>query len=190
MLRLNIRSTKNTSGTNKRGTPSFVGNLYSLLIVALLTVALAPSSYAGSLHIGDKATNFTLKSLSGQNQKLSEQRGKVIVLSFWASWCGSCQPHLQLLNTLVKEHANKGMELWVVSLDEKRKKTLKAAKKMQLNATILLDQQQDISEQYLVDELPTTVIIDRDGIMRFVHVDFTANDEKRYKNELLRIATE
>ena len=82
------------------------------------------------------------------------------------------------------------MELWVVSLDEKRKKTLKAAKKMQLNATILLDQQQDISEQYLVDELPTTVIIDRDGIMRFVHVDFTANDEKRYKNELLRIATE
>jgi len=190
MLRLNIRSTKNTVGTNKRGTPSFRGNLSSLLIVALLTVVFSPLTNAGSLHIGDKASNFTLKSLSGPNHKLSEQRGKVIVLSFWASWCGSCQPHLQLLDTLVKEHANKGMELWVVSLDEKRKKTLKAMRKMHIDATILLDQQQDIAEQYLVDELPTTVIIDRDGIMRFVHVDFSANDEKRYKNELLRIATE
>ncbi len=190
MLRLNIQSAKKMKGANKRGTPSLLETLYSLLVVTLLAVALTSSAHAGSLHIGDKATNFTLKSLSGPNQKLSEQRGKVIVLSFWASWCGSCQPHLKLLDTLVKEHANKGMELWVVSLDEKQKKTLKAARKMRLNATILLDQQQDISEQYLVDELPTTVIIDRDGIMRFVHVDFSANDEKRYKNELLRIATE
>ncbi len=190
MLRLNTRSTKNTMRTNKRGLLSFQGNLGSLLIVALLTVGFAPAAYAGSLHVGDKATNFTLKSLDGPNLRLSEQRGKVIVLSFWASWCGSCQPHLKLLDALVKEHANKGMELWVVSLDEKRKKTFKAVTNLRLNATILLDQQQDISEQYLVDELPTTVIIDRDGIMRFVHVDFSASDEKRYKNELLRIATE
>ncbi len=162
-----------------------------VVVIGFVLAALcAPSSFASSLPVGDKAPNFTLKSLSGPNEKLSEQYGKIIVLSFWASWCGSCQPHLQFLNELVKKHANQGMELWVVSLDEKLKKTVKAARKMRLNATILLDQQQDIAERYFIDELPTTVIIDRDGIMRFVHVDFTASDEKRYRKELLHVATE
>lgn len=162
----------------------------TLLIALASQMYIAPSSYAGSLHLGDKASNFTLKSLSGPNEKLSEQRGKIIVLTFWASWCGSCQPHLQLLNRLVQVHADKGMELWVVSLDEKKKSTLKTVKKLGLNATVLLDEQQDIAEQYLIDELPTTVIIDRDGVMRYVHVDFSASDENRYQNELLRVATE
>ena len=95
-----------------------------------------------------------------------------------------------MLNRLVREHADKGMELWVVSMDKGHKKTIKAAEKMALEATILLDDQQSIAENYLVDELPTTVIIDRDGVIRSVHVDFNANDENRYRKELLHVATE
>lgn len=165
--------------------------LAALALFGLMLPGLLPSlSQAASLHIGEKAPNFTLKSLAGPNEKLSEQRGKIIVLSFWASWCGTCQPHLQVVDRLVREHADKGMELWVVSMDEGRRKTEKAADKMALQATILLDDKQNVAENYLVDELPTTVIIDRDGIMRSVHVDFNANDENRYRNELLHVATE
>ena len=161
-----------------------------LLGLMLAGMLLSPLTQAASLHIGEEASNFTLKSLAGPNEKLSEQRGKIIVLSFWASWCGTCQPHLQVLNRLVREHADKGMELWVVSMDKGHKKTIKAAEKMALEATILLDDQQSIAENYLVDELPTTVIIDRDGVIRSVHVDFNANDENRYRKELLHVATE
>lgn len=161
------------------------------VIIGFIAITFQASSlHAATLPVGDKAPNFTLKSLSGPNEQLSEQYGKIIVLTFWASWCGSCQPHLQFLNRLVSTHADKGVELWVVSLDEKKRVTAKAARKLDLNATVLLDQEQDVAENYFVDELPTTVIIDRDGIMRFIHIDFNASDENRYRKELLHVATE
>jgi len=190
MLLLRRLSTKRPTCKKAKVQP-FTFSQVLFLVGTLFWCTTQPSiSQAGSLHVGDKAENFTLKSVAGPNIRLSEQRGKVIVLAFWASWCNSCQPYLDFINQLIKEHDDKGVELWVITSNEEPTKISKTVRHMDLNASILLDPNQNIANKYFIDELPTTVLIDRNGTIRSVYIDFNASDKKRYQHELLDVATE
>ena len=139
------------------------------------TVALAAAALAGALCFpllahaapaaGAEAPVFALKDLSGRNQRLSEFRGEVIVLTFWASYCGPCREALQSASTAVAA-AGGGAAALGVSLDRDAARASSVADSLDLQFPSLLDQDQSVGRLYDVQHLPTTLVIDREGIVR------------------------
>jgi peroxiredoxin len=139
------------------------------------TVALAAAALAGALcfpllaHAAPaadvEAPGFALKDLSGRNQRLSEFRGEVVVLTFWASYCGPCREALQSAGTAVAA-AGGGAAALGVSLDRDAARAASVAASLGLQFPSLLDQDQSVGRLYDVQHLPTTLLIDREGVVR------------------------
>lgn len=139
------------------------------------TVALAAAALAGALCFpllahaapaaGDEAREFALKDLSGRNQRLSEFRGEVVVLTFWASYCGPCREALQSAGAAVAA-AGGGAAALGVSLDRDAARAASVAASLGLQFPSLLDHDQSVGRLYDVQQLPTTLLIDREGVVR------------------------
>ncbi len=125
------------------------------------------------------APDFTLADANGQSVKLSDYRGKVVLLDFWATWCGPCQIEIPWFMDFQQEYKSKGLEVIGVSMDEDGWQAVKpyiAEKK--INYRILLGND-TVSELYGgLDALPTTFLIDREGKFAFnAHVGLTSKNE-------------
>lgn len=133
----------------------------SLLIISNMTPSAVSAEDEKQL-----AQDFTLKSNSGKNIKLSELRGQVIMLNFWASWCGTCIKQLPILNKFHHQYKDKGFSVLAVNIDENSKKALKVIKKHKLKLPVLFDTYNHVSRDYAVSSIPVSILIDRDGYLR------------------------
>jgi peroxiredoxin len=133
-------------------------------------VSTAPIPGTGS-RIGETAPDFTLLSLQGEDVSLSAFRGRVVILDFWASWCSPCRATMPRLHALWRDVAARGVELVGISLDRTA-----AAASSYLAANGYddmialwgsLSAAQAVASQYRIQAIPRTVVIDRDGIVRF-----------------------
>jgi peroxiredoxin len=149
---------------------------YLLILLACFWI-LTPVNAAS---IQGKAPNFTLKSNSGKNVKLSELRGQVILLNFWASWCGPCRQEMPLLEKLQKRYSALGFTVLGVNVEEDPSKAKTLLKDISVSFPILFDTQNKVSKQYKVSAMPSTVMIDRDGNMRYLHKGYKPGDEAQY----------
>jgi peroxiredoxin len=148
--------------------------LFVLCAMSLETLALPK--------VGDMATDFTLKSTEGENLRLSEQRGNVIMLSFWADWCAPCREQLTLLETLVKSVASDRLTVYVVSLDDMRH-----SQKLQPAFPVLVDQRQSVSRSYDIDNLPLLLVIDPDGKITSIYDARAHVDEADLQDNIIRL---
>src|SRR5205085_3776430 len=126
----------------------------------------------------EPAPDFTLKDADGHDVKLSDFRGKVVLLDFWATWCGPCKFTIPELNNLQKKYGNKGLVILGVSLDEDGWPAIKAyTEKQKFEYTILLSTP-EMMKAYddKVDALPTAFIIDKEGKIRNKHEGITDTD--------------
>lgn len=119
------------------------------------------------LKTGGIAPNLTLKDISGKIHKLSDYRGKVVLINFWASWCPPCIIEMPSLAAAHKKLKDKGFEVLAINLDENEKVVHELVKKYELPFKIFLDPQGKAAQAYLVYGLPYTIILDRDGKIRF-----------------------
>ncbi|VAW72651.1 hypothetical protein MNBD_GAMMA10-1436 [hydrothermal vent metagenome] len=119
------------------------------------------------------AWNFTLKSQTGENIKLSELRGQVIALNFWASWCGTCIQQFPILKAYHQKNKDRGFTVLSVNMDEDMEKVTRLIQKRKFAYPVLFDPQSQVSRLYPVDDLPTLFLIDRDGYIRY-----SLDDEK------------
>ena len=159
--------------------------LASLIFVAQFHV----SASAGSLQAGTPAPDFTLESAGGKNLKLSELRGEVVLLNFWATWCAPCQQEMPLLDQLYTQYRRAGFSLLAVNVDSDPAKAVAMAKKLRVTFPVLFDKGKRVSRLYDVDAMPSTLIIDRDGRVRFIHRGYRPGYGKIYQQhikELLR----
>jgi peroxiredoxin len=140
--------------------------------------------------IQGKAPNFTLKSNSGKNVKLSELRGQVILLNFWASWCGPCRQEMPLLEKLHKRYSALGFTVLGVNVEEDPRKAKTLLKDISVSFPILFDTSNKVSKQYKVSAMPSTVMIDRDGNMRYLHKGYKPGDEAQYKKWVKQLIRE
>ena len=145
---------------------------------------------ANAASIQGKAPDFTLKSNSGKNIKLSELRGQVILLNFWASWCGPCRQEMPLLEKLHQRYSALGFTVLGVNVEEDSSKAKAMLKHVPVSFPILYDTRNTVSKQYKVSGMPSTVMIDRDGNMRYLHKGYKPGDEAQYKKWVKQLIKE
>ncbi|MFY9559725.1 MAG: TlpA disulfide reductase family protein [Terriglobales bacterium] len=123
----------------------------------------AGGSVSGQLR-GQVAPNFELQSLEGKNMKLSDFRGKAVLLNFWATWCGPCKIEMPWFVELQKEYGPQGLQIVGVAMDDASNEDIaKFARQMGVNYPILLGKEAVGQSYGGVNVLPTTFFIDRDG---------------------------
>ena len=157
-----------------------------VLICSLSLVAIAPASAASA----KPAPNFTLKSMTGKNMKLSEMTGNVVLINFWASWCGPCREEMPLLNALHQKYGPLGFTVLGVNVEEQTDKARGFLKDFPVDFPVLLDKTNKVSKMYNVIAMPTTVVVDRDGNMRFIHKGYKSGDEKKYQKMVKKLVRE
>jgi peroxiredoxin len=130
------------------------------------------------------APDFTLRSLNGANLRLREQRGRVVMLNFWATWCGPCREEMPQLNKLYAKYRASGFVLLGVNVDDDAHHASDAASKMGLAFPVLLDTDKTVSRLYDVSTMPSTMLIDRDGRLRHLHRGYHAGYEDEYDRQI------
>lgn len=140
--------------------------------------------------LGNVAPDFTLRSDQGDNKKLSEYRGKVVLINFWASWCGPCQQELPKLAELKELHNENDFELLSINIDEEPEKALRLAKKLGVNFPVLFDEQKQVSKLYDIDAMPMTVLVDRNGEVRYLHRGYKESYLGLYQQQIKKLKFE
>ena len=110
-----------------------------------------------------------LVSGSGTNFRLSEHRGEVVLLGFWTSWCGTCADYLRQLRGLDATYARAGLVVAGVSLDDDSARAVSALRAAGAKFANGVDANKAYGQRFAVDDVPLTFLIDRDGIVRYVH---------------------
>lgn len=139
---------------------------------------------------GPPAPDFALRSLAGQNVRLSEHLGEVVLINFWASWCGACREQMPHLEELFTRYRRAGLVLLGVTLDENRARAADMAATLRISYPLLLDERKEVSRAYGVDTLPVTVLIDRAGSVRYVASGYKPGYEQRYAEKLRELLNE
>jgi peroxiredoxin len=149
-------------------------------LAAALTLALPV--WAGVAEV--QAPSFTLQSVDGRTVSLAQFRGDVVMINFWASWCGPCRQEMPLLDSIYKQYKDMGFTLLGVNVEPDPHNADAWLKRTPVSYPILYDPQSQVSQLYRVQAMPTTVIIDRHGIVRFVHNGYLPGDENQYMNSI------
>jgi peroxiredoxin len=157
------------------------------LVIVLVLPILASAQTA---LVGKAAPDFALRSLRGENIRLSEHSGEVVVVNFWATWCGPCRQEMPQLDELYAKYRRAGLVLLGVSLDYQKDRATEMAQTLKVAYPVLFDEQRNVSRSYGVDDLPVTLLIDRQGVVRFVSQGYKPGYESRYAEQLRELLNE
>ena len=120
--------------------------------------------------IGHPAPDFTLATLDGESLTLSDLRGQPVVMNFWASWCGPCRSEMPELQRLHDRLTDAGVVMLGVNQGEEHDVVSRYRQEIGVDFPTALDQRTGVSQQYLVNSLPTTFFIDRDGVIQTIFI--------------------
>lgn len=161
-----------------------------LFSISTTTVAQDEDKRSSKLPLHEVTPDFTLKALHGKNLKLSEQRGDVVILTFWASWCNTCRQVLPIFNTLYKNYKKTGLVIFGITVDDDPVQARRTAEQLGLTFPILHDQKRSVSEAYKLENTPTTYFIARDGSLRSVREGFQPGIEAQLEQEIRQMLSE
>jgi len=137
----------------------------SVLVAALAICALAVGC-AGDLVVlkpADPAPLFELEDLESRSTTLAEQKGRIVMVRFWADWCKSCRTEMPLIEEKYREYHESGFEVLALNVRQDRGTAARFAREVGVSYPVLLDRDGSTAESYGVIGLPTTFLIGRDG---------------------------
>ena len=161
--------------------------LSALALVSLLHLQCGRSRpTVGGLEIGQEAPVFELPDLAGRSVSLGQYQGRIVLLDFWATWCGPCRLSMPLLEDLQKEYPN-DLVLLAVNLQEPPDDVRRYVDRQRIRSRVLLDQEGRVGGAYGSESIPMQVLIDQKGIIRHVQVGFSPSMGARLKDEIDRL---
>ena len=174
-----------------RDTGSRVLAALALTLVAACATAGGAGGGGGEPghQVGAPVPAIHVESLNGKKIDVASYRGRVLLLDVWASWCGPCKQELPMLDAMARRLKAQGIDVLAVSVDQERAnvdKFLKGHGKWAL--TIAHDPGGAIAERLQPDKMPTSYVIDRSGIVRYVNAGFVPDDAATIERRLLEVA--
>ena len=157
---------------------------------AMGAILCASSLFAAAGDANGPAPPFTLTSLSGQAGGLAQYKGQVVMVNFWATWCGPCQQEMPLLDQMYKKYKPAGFTLIGVNVDKEAPPVKDLLARKPVSFPVLLDPTNTVSKAYHLDEMPSSVIIDRKGNIRYLHRGYRAGDENEYLDRIRQLIRE
>jgi thiol-disulfide isomerase/thioredoxin len=113
-----------------------------------------------------------------------------VLINFWASWCGPCRQELPLLSKIYSQYRSAGFALLAVNVDDNRKDAEGMLKRLDLKFPTLFDANKSVAKLYGVDTMPATLVIDRDGRVRYVHRGYYDGYERKYEQQVRELLKE
>ncbi|MBL8200187.1 MAG: TlpA family protein disulfide reductase [Chromatiales bacterium] len=159
----------------------------------LASLVMAGALMAAPVIAGDAAApaaDFSLKSRSGEAVSLGALKGQVVLINFWATWCGPCRKEMPLLEQIQKKYAPLGFTMLGVNVEEDTRLMEAFLKDVPVTFPILLDPANGVSKLYDVSAMPSTVIVDRKGNVRYIHQGYKPGDEGKYQDMIRQLIRE
>jgi peroxiredoxin len=157
--------------------------------LAMSVVTATGLASSGGL-AGQPAPDFALKSSTGENLRLSEYRGDVVMINFWATWCGPCRQEMPLLDEMYTRYNRVGFNLLGVNIDDDSGRAMAMIRELGVNFPVLFDARKEVSKMYDVSAMPVTVIVDRTGQVRYVHQGYKPGYENTYLDQVRALLRE
>ena len=161
----------------------------ALAICIVLLSAMAGAAEKYDL-VGQPAPDLVARGLTGENVRVSEHRGEVVVVSFWSGSCNTCRAQLTALDRIAKTYSSAGLVVIGVNLDDDVVRAEKFARAQDVQFQLLVSTAKSTGRDYRVDRLPMIVFVDREGVLRAAHREFRARDEAMYVRELRTLLNE
>jgi len=160
-----------------------------VIAASVAALSLSLPALAGSSS-GGPAPAFTLASRAGQDVSLAQYKGNVVMINFWASWCGPCRQEMPLLETIYKKYNKMGFTMLGVNVEPDSNAANDWLKATPVSFPILYDRDSKVSKLYDVAGMPSTVIIDRSGKVRVLHRGYKPGDENEYLDSIRTLIRE
>jgi thiol-disulfide isomerase/thioredoxin len=164
--------------------------ILGLILIGAAATGIAGAAAVAPLASGAPAPTFQLDSAEGKAVDLSGLKGRVIMINFWASWCGPCRKEMPILEQLNKQYRSKGLTLIGVNVEPDSKAALNWLKETPVSFPILFDTDSRVSKLYQVAGMPNTVIVDRRGTVRYIHRGYQAGAENEYLDQIRQLIRE
>jgi peroxiredoxin len=158
---------------------------FSALVMLVFFVFAAPQARAA--WVNDAAPGFTLRDLKGNQVSLDGFKGKVVFINFWASWCRPCKKEFPELNKLAERYKEAGFTVLAVNIDKKRKNAdefLSHYRPVSQSMVILLDPDSTVVSSYGARAMPSSFVVDRSGVIRYVHLGFREENPASWVSEI------
>ncbi|SER18805.1 Peroxiredoxin [Solimonas aquatica] len=152
------------------------------LLAGLTGLLLAGSAQAAE--VGKPAPDFTLAQKDGNSLSLTQLRGRVVYLDFWASWCAPCRQSFPFMNEMHAKYGKKGLRVVAINVDEQRSDAEQFLKQTPAQFTVLFDPAGKAPEQYKPDGMPTSYLIDEHGKVLMVHPSFKEADRAELERRI------
>jgi peroxiredoxin len=161
-----------------------------LLCLSALAIAPVFAVSGPSLQAGAPAPAFELNSNSGKTVSLADLKGQIVLVNFWASWCGPCRQEMPILEQLNRQYRNKGVALIGVNVEPDSAAATSWLKATPVSFPILFDVDSKVSKLYEVQGMPNTVILDRKGVVRYIHRGYSPGAENEYLDQIRALIRE
>jgi thiol-disulfide isomerase/thioredoxin len=157
----------------------------AVLLATVITLALgwlvAP---ALALDAGTRLPEIGLTDMRGNRVDAAALKGKVVIVDFWASWCAPCKEEMPVLERLYKKYKGRGLVIVGVSVDEELENVKKFLKQLPVSFSIVHDADHKVANRFKPPRMPSSYVVDRNGIVRHVHAGFREEDAAKLESEV------
>ena len=167
-------------------TSSLLTRIGAFLAMTLLSCsALASGDLSGQV-----APDFSLQDKRGNSIRLHDLRGDVEMVNFWATWCGPCREEMPLLDELYARYNRVGFNLLGVNIDDDPERAQQMVETLGVEFPVVFDSAKEVSRQYRVEAMPVTILLDREGVVRYVHYGYKPGYEDKYLEQIRELLRE